>query len=163
MWWTNSNIWVFYLNTMIILSLAENICMLKLKRQCFHCVNVESSSYPHLHVYICFDRMILPIISYGSEVWSYEKGSLIEKLHLKFCKYILGMKSSTPNVMVYGELGRYPIDIQLKLKALGYWLKLVNRDEDKLSCKMYECLLWLHYNHIFSSPWLLYIENILNT
>ena len=107
--------------------------------------------------------MIVPIISYGSEIWSYEKDSYLEKLHLKFCKYLLGLKSSTPNVMVYGELGRYPLDIDLKLKALGFWLKLVNGDEDKLSCKMYECLLWLHYNNIYSSAWMLYIEEILNS
>lgn len=110
-----------------------------------------------------FDKMIVPIMSYGSEIWSYEKDSYIEKLHLKFGKYILGLKSSTPNVMVYGELGRYPLDIELKLKALGFWLKLVNGDEDKLSCKMYECLLWLHYNNIYSSAWIIYIEEILNS
>ena len=33
-------------------------------------------------------------------------GVLIEKPHLKFCKHMLNLKSSTPNFMVYGELGK---------------------------------------------------------
>ena len=42
------------------------------------------------------------------EVWGYNQIILIEKLHLKFCKHILNVKPSTPNFMVYGELGRFP-------------------------------------------------------
>ena len=57
-----------------------------------------------------FDVLITPILLYGSEVWGYEKKDMIEKIHLQFCKKILCMKSSTPNYMVYGELGRHPLD-----------------------------------------------------
>ena len=45
---------------------------------------------------------------YGYEVWGYNQIILIEKLHVKFCKHILNVKPSTPNFMVYGELGRFP-------------------------------------------------------
>ena len=37
----------------------------------------------------------------------------IERLHLKFCKYVLCVCKSTPNFMVYGELGRYPLPISV--------------------------------------------------
>ena len=36
-----------------------------------------------------FDKMIVPILTYGSEIWAYEESKVIEMLHLKFCKYIL--------------------------------------------------------------------------
>ena len=33
---------------------------------------------------------------------------IVEKLHVKFCKLLLSLKTSTPNFMLYGELFRYP-------------------------------------------------------
>ena len=50
-----------------------------------------------------FDAMILPIVMYGAEVWGYCNIQKIESLHLKFCKYILNVKPSTRNFMIYGE------------------------------------------------------------
>jgi len=48
------------------------------------------------------------IISYGCEVWGFGKNNEIERVHLKFCKIVLNVKSSTSNAGVYGELGRHP-------------------------------------------------------
>jgi hypothetical protein len=42
---------------------------------------------------------------------------------LKFYKILLNLKSSTPNYMVYGELGRYPIDIDIKVRTISYWAR----------------------------------------
>ena len=42
----------------------------------------------NLHV---FDKMIMPILCYGCEVWGYEPKTNIEKVHARFCKYILGV------------------------------------------------------------------------
>jgi hypothetical protein len=36
-------------------------------------------------------------------------------------KKILGVKTSTPNSMVYGEPGRYPMELQIKIKMLCFW------------------------------------------
>ena len=60
-----------------------------------------------------FDTLILPIITYGCEVWGYENTNLLEKLHLQYCRNIVGVRTTTPNFMAYGELGRTPIDIYI--------------------------------------------------
>jgi hypothetical protein len=52
--------------------------------------------------------MIKPIVLYGCGVWGFSNNDIIEKVHLKFCKLLLHLKSSTPSYMIYGELGRYP-------------------------------------------------------
>ena len=58
-----------------------------------------------------FDKTVKPILLYGCETWGVGKNDIIERVHLKFCKLLLHVKTSTPNVMVYGEW----VDIQLTL------------------------------------------------
>ena len=43
-----------------------------------------------------FDFLVLPILTYGCEVWGFENINLIEKLHLKYPYYSLSLKMSTP-------------------------------------------------------------------
>jgi hypothetical protein len=59
------------------------------------------------------DAMAEPILLYGSEIWDYENIKIFEQVHLGFCKRILKVRYSTPNFMVYGELGRYPLEIRV--------------------------------------------------
>ena len=40
-----------------------------------------------------FDKLILPILNYASEVW----GEVIERMHLQFMKKLLGVKRTTQN------------------------------------------------------------------
>ena len=72
-----------------------------------------------------FDKIVKPILLYGCEVWGFGNNSIIERVHIKFCKILLGVKKSTPDFMIYGELGRYPLDISIKLRMINYWFKLV--------------------------------------
>ena len=53
-----------------------------------------------------FDKLVTPILNYGCEVWGFAKGNAIERVHMQFCKKVLGVKKSTQNDFVYGELGR---------------------------------------------------------
>jgi hypothetical protein len=72
--------------------------------------------------------MIEPILLYGSEVWGYENLKILEQIHLKICKRILKVRNTTPNFIVYGELGRFPLEIRVKLRMISYWCKLVNNE-----------------------------------
>ena len=80
-----------------------------------------------------FDKIVQPILLYGCEVWGLSNTSNIEKLHLRFCKYILKLRKNTPNFMIYGELGRYPIEINIKLRMVTFWAKMISSNENKIS------------------------------
>ena len=41
--------------------------------------------------------MVKPILLYGCEVWGFSNNDMIEDVHLKFCKLLLHLKSSTPS------------------------------------------------------------------
>ena len=98
------------------------------------------------------------MLTYGSEIWGYENIDILEKVHVQFCKLLLDLKTSTPNVMVYGELGRYPLTV--KLKMLSFWSKLIDVKQLKLSSLIYRLLyLKTHENNTFS--WMSFVKSIL--
>ena len=71
-----------------------------------------------------FDGMLVHILLYGAEVWGYEKNDIVETLHLEFCKYIMKVKKCTPNCIVYGELGRVPMSVNIKARMAGFWKRM---------------------------------------
>ena len=87
-----------------------------------------------------FDTMVKPVCLYGSEVWGAyninkldQQGTLksiindnleYEKLHLKFCKNILGFHKKSTNIASQGELGRYPIQLDIISNVFSYWAKI---------------------------------------
>ena len=71
-----------------------------------------------------FDKFVVPILLYASEVWGIYNYREIDSLHLKFLKRILGLRKQTINMAVYGELGRLPLHVIAKLRSLKYWLRI---------------------------------------
>ena len=61
-----------------------------------------------------FDKTIKPILLYGCEVWGYGNIDIIERVQLKFFKYIFNLKKSTPSYMIYGELGIMPLSVDIQ-------------------------------------------------
>ena len=51
-----------------------------------------------------FDTLILPILTYGCEIWGYENTKQLEKLPLQFCRNILGVGTTTPNFMTWENM-----------------------------------------------------------
>jgi hypothetical protein len=106
-----------------------------------------------------FDALVYPILTYSADIWGFENKNIIEQINLPFCKKILGVRTSTPNFMVYGELGRYPIELQIKIKMLCFWNKIVG-NHDKLSGKIYRLLFKLCISGKKDIPWMNYIKSI---
>ena len=88
-----------------------------------------------------FDQTLRPITCHGSELWSafdenkksFHCGDVIakildsleiEKVHIKFCKFLLGVNKRVVNLAVKGELTRFPVGISCMLQALKYWFHL---------------------------------------
>ena len=40
-----------------------------------------------------FDKTVKPILLYGCETWGFGKNDIIERVHLKFCKLLLHVKT----------------------------------------------------------------------
>ena len=106
-------------------------------------LSLNPSVRSSLHV---FDHTIKPIILYSSEIWGYFnpfKKKLIsdhppieeafhdlksEKLHLKFCKFLLGVSKKATNLATLSELGRFPLHFDIVKAMIRYWYRLENLD-----------------------------------
>ena len=86
----------------------------------------------------------------------------VEKLHLKFLKYVLAVNSSTCTSVVYGELGRFPIKIKIQKRLVGYWARTLGGKQTKLSCTMMKILRDRHDKGAYISKWMANIKNILD-
>ena len=107
-----------------------------------------------------FDKAILPVLLYSSEIWGFENLDVLEKVHLRFCKLILNLKQTTPNSIIYGELGRFPISLTVKMRMIKFWCRLVNGEEEKISSILYKLLFVYFENYGFESKWLKFVKSI---
>ena len=60
-----------------------------------------------------FDTLVIPIETYGAEVWGFEHLNMLDQLELQFLKLVMNVRRSTPKYMIYGELGDYLYPLQL--------------------------------------------------
>ena len=90
----------------------------KFNRYLYNSINITPR-----HRLELFDKLVTPILNYGSEVW----GLLRQKKRSKefiyfFGKQLLGVKTSTQNDFIYGELGRtnhYTTRVYIIIKYLA--------------------------------------------
>ena len=70
-----------------------------------------------------FDKLIKPLLNYSCEIWGFCQANAIEKLHMQFCKKLLGVKKTTQTDFVYEELGRDNYATKRVFIIIRYWLK----------------------------------------
>ena len=106
-----------------------------------------------------FDKMVLPIILYGAEVWGHQRYDHVERVQLKFCKFLLGVGSKTNNSAVLGECGRKPLYFYSCNKCIKYWCKLLHMDVSRLPKSVYLMLKNLDSSGYIT--WVTYVKEIL--
>ena len=80
-----------------------------------------------------FDNTVLPILCYASEIFGFENSKPIETIHNEFLRKITKARTGTPMYMLYAELGRYPIEIYVKCRMIGFWNRLITGKQSKIS------------------------------
>ena len=110
-----------------------------------------------------FDKMIMPILLYGCEIWGYANLDKIEIFYRKFLKFVLTLNDQTTNCMVYGESGRTPLGLTIKSRMVCFWHKLSVGNNNKLASKLLCLTKKLYKQDLYISPWLKAIESILNS
>jgi hypothetical protein len=96
-----------------------------------------------------FNHTIGPILLYGSEMLGCFSPSkyinnldrlikkeihslVLEKIHTKFCKFILGVRTKSSNMGVRGDLGSFPILFDVLYNMVKYWCHIVKSDGNNI-------------------------------
>ncbi|KAL5271007.1 hypothetical protein ACHWQZ_G001606 [Mnemiopsis leidyi] len=111
---------------------------------------IDLSSIDKAAILKLFDSLILPVISYGCQVWlprtqlmkcladnTKKAGKEIlsaiaqdpmENLHLSLLKWTLGMRKRTANIPIWGDTGRCPIGMEMTKLLVDFLNRLVLLD-----------------------------------
>ena len=86
--------------------------------------------------YYLFDTLVKPIMLYCSDFWAplqinkrnpaelLTKGNLIDLVHMKFLKQLLGVQTQTPNIGVLLETGRVPLMTYAIKNSIKNWNRI---------------------------------------
>ena len=114
-----------------------------------------------MQIYL-FDKVIKPILLYSSEIWGYGNLDIIERCQLKFYKQILNLKKSTPTFMVYGELGTFPLYVDIQCRMVSFWAKL--RDgHNEIASTIYDIVYRLREQGKLKSKWIDHVQHLINS
>ena len=112
-----------------------------------------------------FEKCVKPILLYGCEIWGFGNIDVLERVQLKFYKYIFQLKKATPNYMIYGEIGILPLIVDIKTRTVSYWARIINNKDNspimKLNCKLYLLLNEMASTRQVKSAWIENIKHIL--
>ena len=84
---------------------------------------IRETKVPINVMFHLFDSLVGSILHYG---WEFSNAECIERVHRKFCKWIINVKMSTNSNALCNELGRYPLFIEQQIRIIKYWFKLLN-------------------------------------
>jgi len=93
-----------------------------------------------------FDSLIKPIVTYGSEIWISDftqkqlKGDNLpfEKIHNRFCKYLLGVNKKASNFASRCELGRLPLLSYISMLSFKYFIRFEQLPSGRLVREAFE-------------------------
>ena len=92
-----------------------------------------------------FDAVVLPILTYGLEIWAlnstldHEKWdrSSTERAHLDFLRHILGVNRSVNNLLCRAEVGKFPINIEINYKIINFYNLIRDLPEHNIAHQTY--------------------------
>ena len=105
-----------------------------------------------------FNVIVKPVVLYGAKIWGSENCDILERL----LKYVLSVNKFTSSMMVYGELGVVPLDVDIILRMLTYWARLCLGDKHKIFNTIYSLLYTLDEKNIYKSEWIQTVKTTLN-
>jgi len=157
-------IWVLTSVTMDGFICAKNTCIISQPQKAMYSILRKSRKLglPLDLQFQLFDAVVSPILLYASEIWGHEDNAVIEKLHLRFCRILLNVNSTTAKCMVCGELGRHPMQMLVDQRLLNYWAKIVTSKEKKLNKIVYQITYHLCRSNVMQAPWIQKVKELLN-
>ena len=107
-----------------------------------------------------FDKLVTPVLLYGSEVWGFSDLSKIEVFYRDFLRGLLGVGPATPCCLLYGETGTVPLQLAVLGRMVGLWLRIREGTQSKIVSILYKLSRSMHYNPrlTYKSAWIDHLQ-----
>ena len=110
-----------------------------------------------------FDTLILPILTYGCEIWGFSELNSLETFHRQFIKSCLKISKSASKSITYGESGVQNIENIINTRMICFWNRIRQGHNNKFSFKMLNFVKNLQDQNIYHSKWCTKIRHILDS
>lgn len=94
------------------------------------------------------------------DAFSFIDKTPFEKVHLSFCKYLLGVKKSSSNLAVRLELDRLPVEKYIKVQSVLFFARLHTENINPLLKESFNLAKELDTRSVYS--WYTYIKNVVS-
>ena len=115
--------------------------------------------FAHKDLFKLFDSIVKPILCYGAQIWGHTYSNVLESVQFEFCKRYLKVNSTTNNMVVLGECGRYPLFIDYYFYCIRYWCKLLVMSNSRYPRNCY--LMLKSLDDVGRRNWVTHIKNML--
>ena len=95
-------------------------------------------------------------------MWGFSKPVQQERVHLQFCKKLLGVKKSTQNDFIYGELGRVSLQTSILYSVINCWFKILESEQRIYIKYAYKMLVTDLENRPNSKNWVSKVRDLLS-
>ena len=109
-----------------------------------------------------FERLVTPVLLYGSEIWGYESTEQLQIMCNNTMRKFLRCHKTTSVCMINGELGLKEINEYIENRMLNFWSNIATGDNNKMSTILYNWTKTLYDQNIYKSDWLNKIKTILD-
>ena len=87
---------------------------------------------------------------------------MLDIFYRKFLKKVLKLRLSPSNCMVYGEVGKLPLQISVDKQLISYWLRILDTDKNTFAYIIYIIALNLFMRNEYKAHFLIRVNHILN-
>ena len=87
------------------------------------------------------------------------------RFYQKFIFKILYLRPSTPSCMVYGKVGKLPLQVTIDKRLMSFWLRLLNLNKEVSSLAHIVCMIAhnLFVRNVYKAKWLCRVKILLIT
>ena len=99
-------------------------------------------SLPPKIMFYMFDALVCPILTYGSDVWGFNKScfDILDKVFLNHVRCTLHVKGTTCNDVVTGESGKFPPSVYCHINVLCYYHRLLIMQDNRVVKSVFKAL-----------------------
>ena len=127
--WFTSNLDFSYMAEQVAVSAHRALGLLIAKAK-------SIGGLPHACFKRLYDTMVQSIIDYGASVWGHKEFSCVKAVQHRAVRFFLGVRKTTCNAAIMGEVGWIPQIIHQKLCIVRQWFRYGKMQESRLNKKI---------------------------